>query len=468
MAEGDFIAILDHDDVLAPNMLFEVASALNADRMVDVVYYDEDKLSEDGTHRHSPFFKPDWAPEMLLAANYLTHAVYRRALVQEVGGFDLAFEGAQDWDLAFKVTERTNRVVHIPKVLYHWRQVVGSTAGAFNAKAYVFENQLRCVQDHLHRSGLKQVETRFEAPGYLRALWPPASKKVSIIIPTRDKVDYLKRTIDSLLRHTDYPAFEIILVDNDSSQPETLKYYEKLRLDSRVTILDYREKFNFSRANNIGARHAAGEILLFLNNDMEILHADWLEEMVRWAERPEIGVVGAKLLYPDNTIQHAGVIVGMEGHASHVFYGAREKEGGVFGSVDWYRNFTAITGACMMLRREVFESIGGFDEKYILAFSDIELCIRAIDHGYRVMYTPYARLHHYEGRSRGDHIPSNDIRVGIEDFKPLVERGDPYFNPNLSYLERMPTVAPLDEEDRLFRLLRVAAVAKIDLPDKDA
>ena len=462
MASGDYIAILDHDDVLAPDMLFEVASCIRAEPAVDVVYFDEDKLSADGAERRDPFFKPDFSPEMLISANYLTHAVYRRSLVEAAGGFDPAFEGCQDWDLAFKVTEQTKAVAHIARVLYHWRQVSGSTAGDFGAKGYVFERQLRCVKEHLARTGRPQVEAAFPVPGFLRVTWPASGRKVSIIIPTKDKVEFLQRTVDSLLETTDYPNYEIVIVDNGSSKRATLQYFAKLRENARVRIVDFNEIFNFSRANNIGAAHATGDIFLFLNNDVKVIHRDWLEEMVRWVELPEVGVVGAKLLYPDDTIQHAGVVVGMEGHASHVFWGYRERQSGPFGSVDWYRNFTAITGACLMVRKDVFEALGGFSERYILAFSDIEICKRATDHGYRVVYTPFARLYHFEGKTRGDHIPSIDIKVGIEDFKGLVESGDPFYNPNLSYVERKPLVRPPDEEDRVARLLRVAARVRVD------
>ena len=460
-ARGEYIAILDHDDVLAPDMLYRVVRRIREKHLADLIYFDEDKLSEDGQTRRNPFFKPDFSPEMLISVNYLTHAVYRRSLVAEVGGFDSAFDGCQDWDLAFKVTERTNEVEHIPAVLYHWRQVSGSTAGEFRAKSYVFERQLACVQAHLQRRGLAGATASFKRPGFLHAAWPPSGRKVSIIIPTKDNLSFLKRTIKSIQSKTSYTDYEILIVDNGSRQRKTLQYFEQLRSREAARIVAFNEMFNYSRANNLGALVAKGEILLFLNNDVEVLHADWLEEMVRWVDRDEIGIVGAKLLYPDETVQHAGVVVGLEGHASHIFWGYRDYESGPFGSADWYRNFSAITGACMMMRRDTFEKIGRFEEGYILAFSDIEICLRTIEHGYRVMYTPHARLRHYEGKSRGSHIPSNDILVGIEDFQALVERGDPYFNPNLSYNARKPTIRTGSEEDRLARLQRVAAMAQI-------
>ncbi len=455
MAQGEYIALLDHDDLLEPHMLFEVVRLLNEVPDADLIYFDEDKISEDGLRRSDPFFKPDWSPEMFLSANYLTHAVYRRALVERAGGFDPQTDGAQDWDLAFRVTAQTDRVLHIPTVLYHWRQIGGSTAGQFGAKSWVFDTQLGCVREHLKRRGIQDGQAHFDAPGFVRVTWPASGRKVSIIIPTRDKVEYLRRCIKSIQQLTEYANYEIILVDNESQRSDTREYYETLQKQGGIKIVDYPAKFNFSQANNIGVSHAQGEIFLFLNNDVEILEPDWLEEMVRWAELPEIGAVGTKLLFPDGRIQHAGVIVGMEGHASHVFYEAREKQGGPFGSVDWYRNFTAVTGACLMMRREVYEQVGGFNESYILAFSDIELCMRVVQQGYRVLYTPYARMRHYEGRSRGDHIPAHDILIGVEHFIERVQAGDPYFNPNLSYTRRMPTIAGPDEEDRGDRLLRI-------------
>ena len=457
MAQGEFVAFLDHDDLLAPEAFYEVVKLLNEARETDFIYFDEDKLSEDGRVRRDPLFKPDWSPELLLSANYLTHAVVRRSLVMEAGGLDPEMDGAQDWDLAFRCTERTSDIEHIPKVLYHWRQIGGSTAGRFGAKPWVFDAQLCCVENHLERIGVKQAKVTFPTPGFFRVAWPILGSKVSIIIPTKENVAFLLKCLTSISQMTAYPEFEIILVDNGSSEEKTLKYYQTIKRDARIRIVDYPGAFNYSAANNLGAQHATGDLLLFMNNDIEVLEPDWLEEMVRWAERPKIGVVGAKLLYPDLTIQHAGVVVGMEGHASHVYWGAREKDSGPFGSVDWYRNYSAVTGACMMIPREVFDEIGGFDEDYILTLSDIEICVRITNLGYRVVYTPFARLKHYEGKSRRDYIPAHDVQVGIDHLMSLVEVGDPYFNPNLSYTTRVPTIARRDEENQASRLRRIAA-----------
>jgi GT2 family glycosyltransferase len=455
LARGDFVLFLDHDDCLSPDALFEIVDLLNSRPEIDIIYYDEDKLSADGKTRHDPLFKPAWSPELLIAVNYLTHATYRRSLVREVGGLDLEYDGAQDWDLALRCSERTTRIGHVPKVLYHWRQLEGSTAGAFDSKDYVFERQLRCVRNHLERRGIGEAEVSFVARGRLRAVWPVSGARVSIIIPTKDKLSYLERCVSSILERTAFQDFELILVDNGSEEPETLAYYESIEQDPRIRRIDYPEPFNWSAANNRGAESATGDTLLFLNNDIEILEPDWLEEMLRWVELPSIGAVGAKLLSERGSIQHAGVIVGMEGHASHVFYGAKERHVGPFGPVDWYRNLSAVTGACMMVPRDLFERAGRFDEHYELVFSDIEFCLRIRAMGYRVLYTPHARLRHYEGCSRGSHIPPRDIQVGFEHFLDLVRAGDPYFNPNLSYSHRIPRVAGPHEEDRVGRLRRL-------------
>ncbi|HZT41958.1 MAG TPA: glycosyltransferase, partial [Chthonomonadaceae bacterium] len=354
VARGDYVALFDHDDVLAPNMLYEVVACLNAHPGAHVVYFDEDQLYPDGSISEWVFFKPDWwSPEMLLSANYLMHSVIRRSLVAEVGGFDPDFDGTQDWDLLFRCTEQTERIFHVPKVLYHWRSHRFSASKGRS----VPERQARCVEAHLSRIGIVEPKASFPKPGFLRVAWPTQQKKVSIIIPTRDKVRYLRTCLDSIMHGTAYPSFEVILVDTGSERRETRHYYESLRRDPRISLVDYRGPFNYSLVNNLGASHATGEIFLFLNNDVKALEADWLEEMARWAERPEIGAVGAKLLYPDGTIQHAGVIMGMQGLCSHVFWDLPEGYCGVFGCIDWYRNYMAVTGACMMMRREVFEAV---------------------------------------------------------------------------------------------------------------
>ncbi len=455
MASGEFVLLMDHDDLLAPNMLFEVIQSINKKPDLDIIYFDEDKIDETGQKRDHPFFKPDWSPEMLLSANYLTHPLLRKSLVEEVGGFDPEKDGTQDWDLIFRCTEKTDRVEHIPKILNHWRQVPGSTATTFNAKSYVFDRQIQCIEEHLQRIGIKAPNAYFDRFGYIRVSWPIADPKVSIIIPTKNNDIVLKNCIDSILEKTEYQNFEIILVDNDSTQPEVLKYYATLAANEKIKIVHYPESFNFNTANNLGAKNASGDYLLFLNNDIEVIESNWLTELVRWAELPEIGVVGAKLIYPNNTVQHAGIVVGMQGHASHVFWGLQEGQSTIFGSSEWYRNYLAVTGACMMFPKDVFKEIGGFDEDYKLVFSDVEICLRAIENGYRVMYSPLVRLVHHEGKTRGQSMPADDIQRGAAQLSDRVRAGDPYFNPNLSYTSRIPVLARPDEEDRILRLNRL-------------
>jgi GT2 family glycosyltransferase len=466
MARGEFVALLDHDDLVAPDMLWEVVQTLNTTPQTDIVYFDEDHITADGSLRHLPLFKPHtWSPELLLSTNYLMHSVVRRALVEEMGRFDSAMDGTQDWDLLLRCSEHTDRIVHIPRVLYHWRQLPGSGASG-TRKPGAFERQLQCIQAHLQRQGITQPMACFPSPGILRVTWPTQGTKVSIIIPTKDKVKFLRKCLTSLLERTAYPDYEILLIDSGSRERETLDYYETLRQEPHVRLLDFPPPFNYSAANNFGAHHATGDLLLFLNNDIEILEPDWLEELVRWAERPEIGVVGTKLLYADGTIQHAGVVIGMEGLASHIFWDAPEHHCGLFGCLDWYRNYMAVTGACMLMRREVFEAVGGFDEEYILVFSDVKICLDALDKDYRNVYTPFACLCHYEGRSRADSLPLRDLKIAYSEMRDSVEAGDLYFNPNLSYALRLPTLAPSAKDSRDDRLLRLRQVAeKVGLAD---
>jgi GT2 family glycosyltransferase len=291
--------------------------------------------------------------------------------------------------------------------------------------------------------------------GNVRVTWPASGKKVSIIIPTKDHLNDLKKCLNSILNKTTYSPFEIILVDSSSHWQTSQRYYQKILPTSNISIIRYEGKFNYSAALNLGARSAGGDIFLFLNNDIEVIEADWLEELVRWVDRPEIGVVGAKLLYPGEAIQHAGIVIGMEGHASHIFAGVKEEFSGLFGSTEWYRNYSAVTGACMAIRRGLFESIGGFNESYRLVFSDVEICLRLIRLDYRVVYTPYARLIHREGKTRSNLIPPEDINTAYLHFKDIVQSGDPYFNPNLSCMIRIPTFRRQWEEAPLARLEKI-------------
>ena len=466
LATGEFVLIFDHDDLLAPDALFQLAQTLNARPDADVVYFDEDKISADGATRHSPWFKPAGrSPALLLATNYLMHSLFRRTLVNELGGFDHRADGAQDWDLALRCFERTDRMAHIPRVLYHWRQLPGSAAADANAKPWALVGQVHSLRGHLARSGAPAARLAVLGPGQLRVLWPTTAALVSIIIPSRDKVELLRACLGSIFAHTNYANYEIIIVDTGSREQATLEYYAELRADLRLRIIDCPGPFNYSRANNLGAAQAKGELLLFLNNDTEAIGPDWLDELVGWGLRPEVGIVGAKLIRPDGSLQHAGIAMGLEGHGSHLFDGDMEPSYGPFGSSEWYRDLMAVTGACMLMRRAVFEQLGGLDERYEVGFSDIALCLAAVAAGLRVVYTPYARLLHHEGGTRGFTLPPADVLRATMQMLPIIARGDPFYSPNLSPTSRRPAIAEPGGEtiaERLAFILRAFGVLEGD------
>lgn len=455
-AQGEYVALLDHDDLVAPDMLFEVVSVLNRDPQADIVYFDEDKISEDGRTRLAPWFKPQaLSPDLLLSTNVWMHSVIRKSLIEALGGFDPQMDGAQDWDLSLRCMEKSARAVHIPRVFYHWRQVAGSAARDANAKPWAFAAQERCITAHLRRLGVRQPQVDFPSLGLVHIQWPTSGAKASIIIPTKNKPEVIKACLNSIFERTTYPNYEIVLIDNGSTDPEVLSYYRSLEKDPRVCLVSDPRPFNYHSINNLGAQNASGAVLVFLNNDTEVLEPNWLTELVGWAERDEVGVVGAKLLRPDGSIQHGGIVMGIQGHGSHIFEGCPEHTYGYFGSSEWYRDYNAVTGACMAVRREVFEQLGGFDEAYVVGYGDIDLCLRARALGYRVVYNPFVRLLHHEGATRGFSLPPGDVLRASLSMQALVRDGDPYFNPNLSYTSRIPAIANPHEEDRVYRLERI-------------
>jgi GT2 family glycosyltransferase len=446
MARGDFVAFLDHDDLLAPFALFEVVQALNQDDSWDLIYSDHDLLSSDGDRRYQPLFKPDWSPEIMLSANYITHlTVARTRLVQEVGRLDPQTDGAQDWDLFLRISERTQKIAHIPKVLYHWRDAADSTAGDIWAKPYAPPAQLRVISAHLQRLGLAGAEAFFDSSGFIRVRWPFERRKVSIIIPTNGANALLEACVDSILAHTAYPDYEILIVNNGKRLPAEFPYYQQLMRDPRLKVLHYPGSFNFSAVVNFGADHASGDLLLFLNNDTRVTSADWLDELAMWALRPEIGAVGAKLLKDDRAIQHAGVILGLSGFAGHIFGDCPENQWSLFGLAEWYRDYLAVTAACVIMRRETFERSGKFDPTFILCGNDVEFCLRLRRFGLRVVYNPFARLYHLEGATIKGEVPAQDFFISYPYYQPWLAAGDPYFNPNLSYWRMRPTLAAPDD-----------------------
>jgi GT2 family glycosyltransferase len=438
---GDWLGFLNAGDTLALNSLASMVSEISLHPNVKIIYTDMDKLSPDGSTRHSPSFWPDWSPELLLSVNYLGHALFHRYTFSQAAALSESFE-----DTLLRCTETVTQISHIPRVLFHVRE-------AQSPAWFRREFHPTSLAAHLERSGCRAVSVHTQPITNLPQFsWSFGHPLVSMIILTRDQVVLLERCIESILTQTSYTPFEIILVENNSQEKETFSYYERLKSNPRVKVLTHDQPFNYSAFNNWGVIQAQGDLLLFLNNDIESIESGWLEEMACWASNPEVGAVGAKLLYPNHTIQHAGLVVGLEGHANHIFADCQEIYSGLFGSAVWYRDYSAVTGACMMMRRNVFEQIGGFNEEYHLAFNDIEICLRTIQAGYRVVYTPFSRLVHHEGATRSTYKPSADIKLATLHLKPLIQQGDPFYNPNISLMNRIPTLRRPNEVPPLQRL----------------
>nr|WP_298056629.1 glycosyltransferase [uncultured Halomonas sp.] len=444
LARGEFVALLDHDDCLSPHALFYVAEALHRHPDAGLLYSDEDKLNEAG-ERFDPHFKPQWNPDLLLAQNYISHlGVYRTELVREIGGFREGFEGSQDHDLALRVTQRLvpEQIVHIPHVTYHWRASVGSTALGSDHKGYTSQAGLAAVRDHVQQRVPGAAVKQGHYPNTYRVSWPlPEAKPlVSLLVPTRDRVEILRPCVDAILAHTDYPNVELLILDNQSTCAATLDYMRDVsRRDDRVRVLRWNEPFNYSAINNYGALYARGDILGLVNNDIEPINGDWLCEMVRQVCRPEIGCVGAKLYYPNDTLQHAGVILGIGGVAGHAHKYFDRNSPGYFTRLHLAHNLSAVTGACLLLRKAVFEEVGGLNEEHLtVAFNDVDLCIKIREAGYRNLWTPYAELYHHESVSRGqDDNPKKRARATAEVEYMRRTWGeilyqDPAYNPNLT------------------------------------
>jgi GT2 family glycosyltransferase len=430
MATGEFVGLLDHDDELSPDALFEVAKVLNRNRSLDLVYSDEDKIEPEG-RRLEPFFKPDWSPDLLLSMNYITHfTVLRRSLLEEVGGFRAGYEGSQDYDVLLRFTERTNRIVHIPKILYHWRKLRGSVAASPHPKSYAHDAGQRALQEALRRRGCDGAVEWTDLGRYRVRYKLQGTPLVSILIPTRDARHLLQQCIESIEQQTRYKRYEVIVLDNESQDPSTLKYLEILALKHRVHQIP--GAFNFSAINNVGVTQATGDFLLFLNNDTQVLEPDWLTAMLEQAQRGEIGAVGAKLLYPDRRIQHAGIVLGILGGTGHAFRFQRPDEAGYHSFSDVIRNCSAVTAACMMIRRRVFEEVGGFDTRFKVAYNDVDLCLRLRERGYRIVYTPFAVLYHHESATRGTLQPPEEEALYWKSWGEIVSAGDSYYNPNLT------------------------------------
>ncbi|TXK59855.1 glycosyltransferase family 2 protein [Alkalisalibacterium limincola] len=441
LATGEFVALLDHDDELRPHALQTMVSALVDAPGARFAYSDEDKIDAEG-NRFDPYFKPAWDRELVLGQNYLCHlSVVDTALVREVGGFRPGFEGSQDHDLFLRCTARLadGQILHVPKVLYHWRAIPGSTALGRGEKDYASEAGRRAVASYLeHNEPGAQVESL--SHGHYRVLRPlPAPPpRVAIIIPTRDRVDLLRTCVESVLERTDYPAFEVIIVDNQSREPETLAYLDEVVGDARVRVLEHDQAFNYSAINNHAVSTTDADVVCLLNNDIEVIEAGWLAELVARAVRPGVGAVGAKLLYPDDTIQHAGVVLGVMGVANHAFTGFSRDYPGHGGRARVAQCYSAVTGACLVVTRERYLAVGGLDEALAVAFNDIDFCLRLRASGFVNQWSPFATLYHHESATRGSDVaPEKAARflgeVRLMETRWEFEIGhDPAYNPNLT------------------------------------
>ncbi|MBM4381202.1 MAG: glycosyltransferase family 2 protein, partial [Deltaproteobacteria bacterium] len=430
-ARGSYVAFLDHDDTLNQHALAAVACALADHPGTDVVYSDEDRPDVEG-RRQRPYFKPDFSPDLLRSVNYVCHLlVVRRELLESLGGLRTGLDGAQDHDLVLRLSERTAAIRHVPSVLYHWRYRPGSASGSADAYDLASRAGQRAVQAHLERTGVRATVDR--TPVGYRVKYPVQGEPlVSLVVPFKDRPELLAQLWRSL-QQTRYDRFELLLVSNQSRRPETRELLDGLE-DPRIRKLSWDHPFNYSAINNFGARQARGELLVFLNNDIEAVDPDWLGELVSQAQRPEVGAVGPLLLFPDGALQHAGVVLGLHGFAGHPFWRMRDQaEMTPFGHAYWARNCLAVTGACLAVRRELFEAVGGFDERFEVCGSDVELCLRLGSGGRRVLFTPHARLVHHESASRRLHaVPERDHWRSFVAYRPWLQTGDPFYNPNLT------------------------------------
>ena len=444
MAAGEFLMFADHDDFLEPDALYEMVRALNENRELDLIYTDEDLCDEKGERFFAPRMKPDFNPDFLRSINYICHLVLvRRSLAEEVGLLRKQCDGAQDYDFLLRCIEKTDRVYHIPKVLYHWRVSETSTAGNQDSKRYAIDAGKLALTEHYARLG---YEAEVEYTGifimYRMRLKLKSQPLVTILIPNKDQAETLANCLDSIYEKTDYPHFEILVVENNSEKEETFAYYEKMKQEhENFRVVTYQGGFNYSAINNFGVRHAKGEYLLFLNNDTEVISPFWIREMLGFCQREDTAAVGAKLFYPDGLVQHCGVVVGLANYAGHVQNFKTRRDNGYFGRLRAVQDISAVTAACMLVKRSVFEEIGGFDESFEVAFNDVDLCLRIRENGKLIVQDPNVELYHYESKSRGyENTPEKLARFKGEvirfrkRWKAFLEKGDPYYSPNLTLM----------------------------------
>ncbi|MDO4306548.1 MAG: glycosyltransferase family 2 protein [Eubacteriales bacterium] len=452
MAKGEFVGLLDHDDLLAPNALYEVVHALEKDREMDAVYTDEDKVTMEVDEHFQPHLKPDFNLDLLRSNNYICHFfVVRRSVAEKTGGFRKEFEGAQDHDFIFRCVEHARKVGHVPEILYHWRTHKASTADNPVSKMYAYDAGKRAVEAHLKRMGVEGTVSHTPDFGFFRVQYPVQGKPmVSVIIPNKDEKETLEACLKSIREKTKYENYEIIIIENNSTTDEIFRYYRELSKEPGIRLLRWKKEFNYSAINNYGARMAKGEYLLFLNNDVTVITEGWMQEMLGVCQRQEVGAVGVKLLYPDNTIQHAGCVVGMGGIAGHMFTDMPANRTGYLHKASILQDMSAVTAACMMMKKSVFEEAGGFTEKLAVAFNDVDLCLKVNQGGHLVVYDPYVQLYHMESKTRGAE-DSKEKLVRFQDeieymrsqWITILKHGDPYYNKNLSLTKWNYSLRPL-------------------------
>ena len=446
MATGEYIGLFDHDDVLHPSALYEYARVIN-EQGADYIYCDETTFKGDSINNMITLhFKPDYAPDNLRANNYICHfSVFARELLEGTELFRSGFDGSQDHDMILRLTTNAKKVVHVPKLLYYWRSHKASVASDISAKPYAIAAAKGAVADHLTRCGFHNFEikstrafdTIFEIKYEIKS-----EDKISILIPNKDHVSDLRRCVDSIKERSTYENYEIIVIENNSTEKETFDYYQTLSQQENITVVTYTGAFNYSGINNFGAGFAKGEYLLLLNNDTQVISMNWLEAMLMYAQRPDVGAVGAKLYYGDRTIQHAGIVVGLGAHrtAGHTHYKINYDNLGYMGKLCYAQNVSAVTGACLMVKKSIYEALGGLDESFRVALNDVDFCLRVREKGYLNVFTPFAELYHYESASRGVDVVDEEKARRYEEecalfrtrWKELLAKGDPYYNPNFS------------------------------------
>lgn len=459
LATGDFIALFDHDDLLTQNALYEVVKCLNEKENVDVVYTDEDKLLYYSKNKSCQYVeqhcKSDFNLDLLRTNNYICHFfAVRKKIVDKIGGFRREYDGSQDYDFIFRCVEQARQVEHIAKILYHWRIHANSTAADPHSKMYCYEAGKHAIESHLDRMGVEASVEMTEHLGFYRIKYPVLCEAlISIIIPNKDEKDTLEKCIQSIINKTTYSNYEIIIVENNSKTKEIFEYYDTLSQYDKIKVIQYEDEFNYSKINNFAVKQAKGEYVVLLNNDVEIITDNWLEEMLSNCQRPEVGITGVKLLYPDNTVQHAGVIIGLGGIAGHAFVGLDGNHPGYFGRAFVQQNLSAVTAACFMVSKEIYNEVGGLEETLKVAFNDVDFCLKVRKAGYLVVMNPNVRLYHYESKSRGtEDTPEkqerfhSEVQCMAKKWRDILEEGDPYYNQNLTLIRGDFSLKGKDEE----------------------